>query len=180
MTGVISRAKMQTFERILWRALRGNLYLKYAEIDEPITDPETDEVLEKNVFIIFAHGKELINKIRKISESLGATLYTVDDNSIRRQAHLKEITDQIEDHNLVLMNTKNSRRAELIKIAEDLDVWMTIVRKEKAIFHNMNLFIYDSNRRTLIAEGWCPTNDIDKINQTLKSVTVSIMQQLYK
>ncbi|RHZ57889.1 hypothetical protein Glove_382g39 [Diversispora epigaea] len=171
VTGVISRAKMQTFERILWRALRGNLYLKYAEIDEPITDPETDEVLEKNVFIIFAHGRELINKIRKISESLGATLYKVDDNPDQRKKSLKEITDQIEDHNSVLTNTKNARKSELVNIAEDLLVWMTIVKKEKAIYHNMNLFIYDSNRKCLIAEGWCPTNDLDQIRQTLKAAT---------
>ncbi|CAG8441420.1 1443_t:CDS:10 [Diversispora eburnea] len=171
VAGVISRAKMQTFERILWRALRGNLYLNYAEIDEPITDPETDEVLEKNVFIIFAHGRELINKIRKISESLGATLYKVDDNPDQRKKSLKEITDQIEDHNSVLLNTKNARRSELIKIAEDLSIWMTIVKKEKAIYHNMNLFIYDSNRKCLIAEGWCPTNDLDQIKQTLKAAT---------
>ncbi|KAF0343290.1 ATPase subunit [Gigaspora margarita] len=171
VTGVISRAKMQTFERILWRALRGNLYLKYVEIDEPITDPETDEVLEKNVFIIFAHGKELINKITKISESLGATLYPVDSDPNVRDNNSTEITSQIEARNSVLQNTYNVRRTELLKIAEDLNIWMTIIKKEKAIYHTMNLFNYDSGRKCLIAEGWCPSNDFDKINQALRNAT---------
>ncbi|RIA99172.1 V-type ATPase family [Glomus cerebriforme] len=171
VTGVISRAKMQTFERILWRALRGNLYLNYAEIDEPITDPETDEILEKNVFIIFAHGKEILNKIKKISESLGATLYPVDDSSDRRKDSLQEFNARIEDLNSVLQNTNNARRAELLKVADDLTSWTTLIRKEKAIYHTMNLFNYDANRKCLIAEGWCPSNDINQIQQALRTAT---------
>ena len=59
---------MQTFERILWRALRGNLYLNYAEIDEPITDPETDEIVEKNVFIILGYFPYFIQIFFSVGE----------------------------------------------------------------------------------------------------------------
>ena len=97
VAGVINRARITTFERILWRALRGNLYMNYAEIDEPIVDPITDEVTEKNVFIIFAHGKELLAKIKKISESLGASLYPIDANADRRRETMFEVTARIED-----------------------------------------------------------------------------------
>lgn len=72
-----------------------------AEIDEPIVDPDSDEVVDKNVFAIFAHGREIINKIRKISESLGATLYTVDNSADKRRDVLLEVTGQIEDLNNV-------------------------------------------------------------------------------
>ncbi|CAG8444314.1 4229_t:CDS:10 [Acaulospora colombiana] len=171
VAGVIPRTKMQTFERILWRALRGNLYLNYAEIDEPITDPSTDEVVEKNVFIIFAHGRELLNKIRKISESLGATLYPVDSNHESRREKLTEVMGKIEDLNSVLQNTKNARISELAKVASNLAVWVTIVKKEKAIYHTMNLFNYDVSRKCLIAEGWCPKNDIEQIQNALRKVT---------
>jgi len=59
----------------------GNLYMNQSEIPEPIINPENNEEMRKNVFVIFAHGKEIISKIRKISESLGADLYSVDEDS---------------------------------------------------------------------------------------------------
>ena len=41
LTGVIPKDKMHSFERVLWRATRGNLYMKSSPIDEPIEDPHT-------------------------------------------------------------------------------------------------------------------------------------------
>ncbi|KAK7211995.1 hypothetical protein V2G26_019173 [Clonostachys chloroleuca] len=69
VAGVISRDRAATFERILWRTLRGNLYMKLSKILEPLTDSMNNEAVRKNVFLIFAHGKEIIAKIRKIAES---------------------------------------------------------------------------------------------------------------
>ncbi|GJJ71604.1 V-type H+-transporting ATPase subunit a [Entomortierella parvispora] len=171
VTGVIPRHKMQTFERILWRSLRGNLYMNTAEIEEPIVDPSTDAVVEKNVFIIFAHGKEILAKIKKIAESLGATLYPIDSSSDRRREALLDVLRHIEEFNSVLVNTTQTRRQELMRISENLTAWMTIVKKEKATYHTMNQFNYDINRKCLIAEGWCPTNEINTIQTALRGVT---------
>ncbi|KAI7868347.1 V-type ATPase, V0 complex, 116kDa subunit family [Spinellus fusiger] len=168
VTGVIDRTRLQTFQRVLWRSLRGNLYMKTADIDERIVDPDSDEAVEKSVFAIFAHGTQVIQKIRKISESLGATLYTIDDTAERRrEAHI-EVNSRIEDLNNVLFTTKSTRVSELTKISENLAAWSTIVRKEKGIYHTMNLFNHDTQGKGSIAEGWCPTNDIPLIRKTLK------------
>jgi V-type H+-transporting ATPase subunit a len=86
-----------TYERVLWRILRGNLYMKDIEITEPVNDPETDRPIYKNVFAIFAHGQEIINKIKKISESLGGTLYTVDDSADKRRSSLMEATTRLKE-----------------------------------------------------------------------------------
>ncbi|KAJ3007269.1 H(+)-transporting V0 sector ATPase subunit a [Thoreauomyces humboldtii] len=171
VAGVIPRGRMGTFERILFRALRGNLYMNYAEIDEPIVDPITDEVIQKNVFIIFAHGKQLLAKIRKICESMGATVYPVDDHSEKRREDAQEVLGRLEDLKHVLDNTRNQRRIELAKVAENLEAWSTVVKKEKAIYHTMNQFNYDQNRKALIAEGWAPTLSINAIQYALRGVT---------
>ena len=41
VAGVISRERMPVFERVLWRACRGNVFLRQAEILEPLEDPTT-------------------------------------------------------------------------------------------------------------------------------------------
>jgi V-type H+-transporting ATPase subunit a len=174
VAGVIDRERMPTFERILWRALRGNLYLNHAEIEDAIADPESDELVLKNVFVIFAHGREILAKIRKISESLGATLYPVDSTMEARREAALEVMGRLDDVQRVLDNTKQARRHELMTVAENLNAWMLMVRKEKAIYYTMNLFDYDRGGRSLVAEGWCPSDEIPAINYTLRTVSVHI------
>lgn len=41
VAGVILRERIPAFERMLWRACRGNVFLRQAEIPEPLEDPAT-------------------------------------------------------------------------------------------------------------------------------------------
>lgn len=102
VTGVIPRSKITTFERVLWRILRGNLFMNFAEIDEPVIDPtDSDKTVTKNVFAIFAHGHQVINKIKKISESMGGTLYSIDESSTKRSDALVQVSKRIKDLDIV-------------------------------------------------------------------------------
>jgi V-type H+-transporting ATPase subunit a len=170
VAGVIPRDRVAAFERILWRTLRGNLYMNQSEIPEPLVDPTSNESVTKNVFVIFAHGKEIIAKIRKISESLGADLYSVDENSDLRRDQIHEVNTRLTDLASVLRNTKQTLDAELTQIARSLAAWMVIIKKEKAVYQTLNLFSYDHARKTLIAEAWCPTNSLPLIKSTLHDV----------
>ncbi|KAL6405358.1 V-type proton ATPase subunit A [Ilyonectria robusta] len=169
--GVISRDRIATFERILWRTLRGNLYMKQSEIIEPLTDPTNNEAVKKNVFLIFAHGKEIVAKIRKIAESMGAEVYNVDENSDIRRDQIHGVNNRLEDVQSVLRNTQTTLEAELNQISQSLSAWMVLIAKEKAVYTTLNLFSYDPAHPTLIAEGWCPTNDLPLIRTTLQDVT---------
>lgn len=170
VAGVIPRERIASFERILWRTLRGNLYMNQSEIPEPIINPENNEEVSKNVFIIFAHGKEIIAKIRKISESLGADLYSVDENSELRRDQIREVNTRLSDLASVLRNTKSTLDAELTAIGRNLAAWMVIIKKEKATYQTLNKFSYDHQRKTLIAEAWAPTNSLGLIKSTLSDV----------
>lgn len=45
VAGVISRERIPTFERMLWRVCRGNVFLRKAEIEDPLEDPTTVSIL---------------------------------------------------------------------------------------------------------------------------------------
>ena len=41
VAGTIRRERIPGFERMLWRISRGNVFLRQAELDDPLEDPET-------------------------------------------------------------------------------------------------------------------------------------------
>lgn len=43
ITGLVPREKSMAFERILFRATRGNVFLRQAVLEEPVTDPVSGE-----------------------------------------------------------------------------------------------------------------------------------------
>ncbi|KAI5858300.1 V0/A0 complex, 116-kDa subunit of ATPase, partial [Durotheca rogersii] len=171
IAGVIGRDRVAAFERILWRTLRGNLFMNQSEIPDPLVDPSNNESINKNVFVIFAHGREILAKIRKISESMGANIYSVDEDTDNRRDQIDEVNARLNDVQNVLHNTQQTLGVELTQIAHSLAAWMILITKEKAAYQTLNLFSFDRQRRTLIAEGWCPTNDLPLIRSTLQDVT---------
>lgn len=56
VAGVILRERIPAFERMLWRACRGNVFLRQAEIENPLEDPSTVSAL-----IMFQHSYLLHN-----------------------------------------------------------------------------------------------------------------------
>lgn len=168
VAGTIPRERMSIFERILWRVLRGNLYMNYVDIQEPFVDPITGAETWKKVFIIFSHGATLLAKIRKVAESLGATVYHVDASPDKRADALNEVRSRLEDLANVLARTESGRERELRTLAENLKSWESIVQREKTVWECLNLWSYDASRKTLIAEGWAPSRDLEALQTGLK------------
>ena len=53
VAGVLDRARQVSFEKMLWRVSKGNVFVKFSDIEEEMEDPRTGDTLYKSVFIIF-------------------------------------------------------------------------------------------------------------------------------
>uniref|UniRef100_A0A8C1HF38 V-type proton ATPase subunit a n=1 Tax=Cyprinus carpio carpio TaxID=630221 RepID=A0A8C1HF38_CYPCA len=171
VAGVIGRERMSTFERMLWRVCRGNVFLRQADIEEPLEDPATGDHVHKSVFIIFFQGDQLKNRVKKICEGFRASLYPCPETSQERKEMAAGVNTRIDDLQMVLNQTEDHRQRVLQAAAKTVRVWFIKVRKMKAIYHTLNLCNIDVTQKCLIAEIWCPMSDLDSIQFALRRGT---------
>ncbi|ESO00811.1 hypothetical protein HELRODRAFT_112954 [Helobdella robusta] len=167
VAGVILRERVPAFERLLWRACRGNVFLKLAEVDGPLEDPVTGDQVNKSVFIIFFQGDQLKARVIKICEGFRATLYPCPETQVERKEMSAGVMARIEDLNTVLSQTQDHRTRVLITAAKNIKVWFIKVRKIKSIYHTLNMLNIDVTQKCLISECWCPVKDLEKIQMAL-------------
>uniref|UniRef100_A0A7N6A3J8 V-type proton ATPase subunit a n=1 Tax=Anabas testudineus TaxID=64144 RepID=A0A7N6A3J8_ANATE len=171
VAGVIGRERIPTFERMLWRVCRGNVFLRQAEIEDPLEDPATSDQVHKSVFIIFFQGDQLKNRVKKICEGFRATLYPCPETPQERKEMLAGVNARIDDLQMVLNQTEDHRQRVLQAAAKTVRVWFIKVRKMKAIYHTLNLCNIDVTQKCLIAEVWCPVSELDSIQFALRRGT---------
>uniref|UniRef100_A0A8V5H5K5 V-type proton ATPase subunit a n=1 Tax=Melopsittacus undulatus TaxID=13146 RepID=A0A8V5H5K5_MELUD len=171
VAGVINRERIPTFERMLWRVCRGNVFLRQAEIENPLEDPVTGDYVHKSVFIIFFQGDQLKNRVKKICEGFRASLYPCPETPQERKEMASGVNTRIDDLQMVLNQTEDHRQRVLQAAAKTIRVWFIKVRKMKAIYHTLNLCNIDVTQKCLIAEVWCPVADLDSIQFALRRGT---------
>lgn len=171
VAGVILRERIPAFERMLWRACRGNVFLRQAEIDTALEDPSSSDQVFKSVFIIFFQGDQLKTRVKKICEGFRATLYPCPEAPADRREMAMGVMTRIEDLNTVLGQTQDHRHRVLVAAAKNIKNWFVKVRKIKAIYHTLNLFNLDVTQKCLIAECWVPALDMETIQLALRRGT---------
>ncbi|KAH3743005.1 vacuolar proton ATPase [Pelomyxa schiedti] len=167
VTGVINLDLLPAFERMMWRALRGNMVNKTAPIEELIIDNTTGLPVRKAVFIVFYQGEQPQQRIKKICESFGAHTYVCPDNMAQREELLEQVRRRLNELSVVRDRAHEHRRQLLASVDQVIQEWVFLVRKEKSVYHALNMFNYDHGRKVLIGEGWCPCNATDEILDAL-------------
>ncbi|KAK4405292.1 V-type proton ATPase subunit a3 [Sesamum angolense] len=186
ITGLVTREKSMAFERILFRATRGNVFLKQAVVDVPVIDPVSGEKVEKNVFVVFFSGERAKNKILKICEAFGANRYSFSEDVSKKTQMITEVSGRLSELKSTLDAGAVHRGNLLQTIGEQFDQWNLLVRKEKAIYHILNMLSIDVTKKCLVAEGWSPVFATKRIQEALhrathdsKSQVDAIFQVLY-
>jgi len=156
LAGTVTTSERARFERMVFRSTRGNCLMQFYLIeDDEIRDVETDEIVQKEAFIIFFQAAYIENKIRKICEAFGVRIFEIPDlsNVPAIVQRLEEVNVDINDRRAVLEKSEADIEILLREVAESIVVWKWVVMREKSIYHAMNHFAMDV-QGMLRAEGW--------------------------
>ncbi|EDW88100.1 V-type proton ATPase 116 kDa subunit a1 [Drosophila yakuba] len=167
VAGVIKLERFFSFERMLWRISRGNIFLRRADIDGLVADEETGRPVLKTVFVAFFQGEQLKQRIKKVCTGYHAAVYPCPSSHAERKEMIKDVNVRLEDLKLVLSQSADHRSRVLNSASKHLPRWSIMVRKMKAIYHILNFFNPDVTGKCLIGEGWVPTNDISTVQDAL-------------
>ncbi|KAL2254783.1 V-type proton ATPase subunit a3 [Sesamum indicum] len=178
ITGLVPRDKSMAFERILFRATRGNVFLKQATVDEPVIDPVSGEKVEKNVFVVFFSGERAKNKILKICEAFGANRYAFTEDLSKQSQMITEVSGRLSELQTTIDAGLVHRGNLLQAIGEQFEQWNLLVRKEKAIYHTLNMLSIDVTKKCLVAEGWSPVFATKEIQDALHRATLDSNSQV--
>lgn len=171
ISGIICKSKVLKFERILFRATRGNLLFNQSPVDVQIKDPTSSETVEKTVFVVFFSGERARMKILKICEAFGANCYPVPEEISQQRQISKEVVSRLAELEATLDAGIRHRNKALSDIAFNLTKWMNLVRREKAVYDTLNMLNFDVTKKCLVGEGWCPLSAKTQIQEALERAT---------
>ncbi|XP_062972919.1 V-type proton ATPase 116 kDa subunit a 3 isoform X2 [Elgaria multicarinata webbii] len=168
VAGVIHPSRVNSFERLLWRACRGYLVAHFIEMAEPMENPSTGESVTWVIFLISYWGEQIGQKIRKIANCFHCHLYPYADSEAERGETLHKLGTQIEDLTTVLGKTEQYLNQVLQKVLMVLPAWQVRIQKMKAIFFILNQCSFNITDKCLIGEVWCPVRDLPAVQQALR------------
>ncbi|XWS14512.1 hypothetical protein CRYUN_Cryun35bG0016100 [Craigia yunnanensis] len=178
VSGLVPREKSLAFERILFRATRGNVFLTQSVAEDPVTDPTSGEKVDKNVFGVFYSGERARNKIVKIWEAFGANRYPFAEDLGKQFQIITEVSGRLEELKTTIDVGLVHQSNLLQTIAYHFEHWSLLVKKEKSIYHTLNMLSIDVTKKCLVAEGWCPVFATNKIQNVLQQAIVDSNSQV--
>ncbi|XWS73752.1 hypothetical protein CRYUN_Cryun02cG0155500 [Craigia yunnanensis] len=156
ISGIICKSKALRFERMLFCATRGNMLFNQAPAGEEIMDPLSAEMVEKTVFVVFFSGEQARAKILKICDAFGANCYPVPEDIIKQRQITREVLSCLSELETTLDAGILHRNKALTSIGYHLTQWMSMLRREKAVYDTLNMLNFDVTKKCLVGEGWCP------------------------
>ncbi|WVZ02515.1 hypothetical protein V8G54_023321 [Vigna mungo] len=176
LAGLVPRDKSMVFERILFRATRGNVFLRQATVEHPVTDPVSGE--KKNVFVIFYAGEKAKAKILKICEAFGANRYPFAEELGKQAQMITEVSGRLLELKTTIDAGLHHRDHLLNTIGAQFEQWDVLVRKEKSIHHTLNMLSLDVTKKCLVAEGWSPVFANKQIQDALQRAALDSNSQV--
>ena len=173
ISGIVPVIQQSTLERMVFRISRGNAYVRFFPIAEPVADPLTGEMIQKSVFYIVYLGQIMQRRLMRMCDHARATRYEVPQGADAQRAEMDLIDRQINEAESVLNATLESIRSILGQLSLDLGRsplrnWQESLRREKHICDALKKCQIRESSRIVIAEGWCPVSMVDQIHLAVR------------
>lgn len=169
IAGLLPVADKVRFERMLFRATRGNCYVRFSSLGSKARDAY-DKPIAKICFIVFYKSDAIETKIKRICDAFGANRY--DLSNLARPAELAAQRDnnsrEIIDAKKIIDANAMQRGRLCEQAAEHLQRWTWIVRREKGIYHTLNLFKNDVAGNLLRGRAWVLSSKVRKAYAVLR------------
>ncbi|XP_075424475.1 V-type proton ATPase 116 kDa subunit a 2 isoform X2 [Ascaphus truei] len=168
VSGLVHRARRESFEKMLWRVCKGYTILTFAELDEFLEDPDTKEPTKWFVFLVSYWGDQIGQKVKKICDCYHCRVYPYPTSTDERNETISGLSSRMQDLHTVMYRTDDYLKQVLSKASESICMWMIQIKKMKAIYHVLNLCSFDVTNKCLIAEVWCPVADLPNLRRGLE------------
>ncbi|PKA60270.1 Vacuolar proton ATPase a1 [Apostasia shenzhenica] len=178
ISGIILKSKALKFERMLFRATRGNMFFHQAPAGAHVRDHISGEMVEKTVFVVFFSGEQAKTKILRICDSFDANCYPVPEELNKQRQVTREVSSRLSELETALDAGIRHRNTTLSSIGCQLWRWTLMVKKDKAIYDTLNMLNFDVTKKCLVGEGWCPTFAKPQIKDALQRATVDSNSQV--
>ena len=169
--GVLPMMEKPRFERMLFRATRGNCLVRFSDVSTPLADPVTGEDVSLTVFMVVFRSTLIETKVRKIVDAFDGHAYDIADfnNALSVKRAYSRVMLELEDSERVLKVNIDKCEEVLRQVAHYMRVWRWTVTKEKAVFDVFNKF-RPVSAGNMYGEGWVLTESLDDLRTAIDEV----------
>ncbi|CAI9755719.1 unnamed protein product [Fraxinus pennsylvanica] len=142
VSGLVGREKSVAFERILFRATRGNIFLRQLQVvmEDPVIDPVSGDKVEKNVFFVFYSGERADSKILKICDAFGANRYPFTDDLGKQYLMITEVLGKLSELKATI-DVGQLHQANLLQtIGYEFEQWNLLTKESPPTYFRTNKF----------------------------------------
>ncbi|KAI5172465.1 V-type H+-transporting ATPase subunit a [Nematocida sp. LUAm3] len=161
VSGVLSKGKLLTLERFLWKSLHGNLYFL------PVEMPEKT----KAGFICFTHGEKAIERVRNICEKIEARVVRYENRTkTKKDKDLLELSNNLAQLTKLHEINECTLRSKIQVIGREVNRWKYYVLREIEIEEAKEKFEINKESSYLTGHGFILRKDEEKFGRTIKKI----------
>ena len=169
LTGVLEDDKLHDLEKLIYRATKGNSFVRFDPIEDTFLEGPGHSPQHKTVFAVFFSAPRIHQRLMKVCQTLEANLYPYREGmsaAIRAQ-----LTKQISALRQALAETQRCRDQTLADVQREIHTWKALVQTKRAVYQTLNKITFAG--MTCVAEAWVPKAELGALRRVVTEAEVA-------